>query len=160
MLKRIAFPAVLLFALPGCSVIDTGPTMARTTLEATAGAARSLLNAYQPTEMTANVDLAVNDPRYVATIFFGAGTYSRVELALVGADASFGLASAGAGLPTDREFVKQATAIIGNTVLSEEQRRAALERAVIDFVGRIGIQPAAVTVDDAPPNHGVGEPDE
>lgn len=132
----------------GCSVIDTGPKMTATVSEAASGAVRLLLQSYAPDTMHVGVNGKVNDPRYTATVFVGAGTLVKIDLGIQGADLGFDITSAGGAIPVDAATRERLTAIVGNSALSEQQRKDAIAAAVIEWLAR---STAAPTV-PAPPD--------
>lgn len=126
----------LAVTLAGCSVINTGPDMARQTGAIAQGGAKALLAAYQPQQTQMAIDGAVNDPCYRVRVFVGAGTVVDMELSLAGAELAFGVNSSGKGIVIDDDLKRECLDIIGRADLSELQREEALTNAFIRWVDR------------------------
>ena len=123
----------LLF-VSGCSVINTGPQMAEQIGGIAAGAAKSLMTAYQPDQMSVDVDGKISDPRYNVKMFFGAGTYVDMVVSLIGADLGFGIDSAGHGIDVPLETKERLLEIIKDPNLDEEARRNAITEAILEWL--------------------------
>ena len=122
---------VALFGLAGCSIIDTGPSVARAAVEGATGTAKTLIAQYQPDSLMADAQASVNDPRYRVQMFVGAGTYVDTIISLEGADVSFDVQSAGHGVEIPAEMKAELASILGNHMLSEEERQSAIVDAVL-----------------------------
>lgn len=123
-------------SLFGCAIADTGPQVVKMTLEAVSGTSRALVASYQPDQMGVSAGASVNDPTYIVDTFVGTGVLCRMILTLKGVDAKFGIESMGHGLPIDREFAQNVTAIMGNALLSEEARLNAINAAIVGMFSR------------------------
>lgn len=122
----------------GCSVIDTGPRMAKEI----GGTARTLATAivaqYKPETVTAGVDGKINDPRYRCKMFYGAGTYVDITLTLEGADLGFDIKSAGSGIDIPSETRVEIARILQLQDISEDERKKMIAEAVIKLAEKAG----------------------
>lgn len=140
--KTAWIPAALLALMldgclmSGCSVFSTGPKVATTMTEVAGSMAKSLLQAYQPEQMEADVDGEINDPTYRAVVFVGSGAFVEVVLSLQGVDLGIDIESEGEGIPVDQKLRQEAVAIIGNSQLTEEERKQAILDAIIRWLER------------------------
>jgi hypothetical protein len=138
-LKSAVCLLIAILAIPfvtGCGIINTGPKMVETTLEQSAGVTKALMQAYQPDETTVALYASVNDPTYETDVFVGAGTLVHIVATLKGADVSARLDSSGHGIETDPQLRKEVLTIIGNGLLSEQERLDALTEAILDWLAR------------------------
>ncbi len=118
----------------GCTVVGTGPKVAQSAVEAASGAIKVMLAQYQPDQMHADVSLDVNDPRYTATVFVGVGTMVQVQLMLEGAEASVAVNSSGKGVDVPLEVKTELLSIIGNGLLSDEERKTRLVETLTEWL--------------------------
>ncbi len=89
----------LLLALcgTGCAVFESGPLMMKQTGAMVEKVMTAGLEQLQISQMTANADAAINDPRFRVHGFFGTGVRYEMYVELVGADMSVDVAAAGVG---------------------------------------------------------------
>lgn len=136
MRRMIVLPLLVAGCLSGCSVINTGPEVVKTSGEIAAGGAKALFSAYQPVQMSADISADVNDPTYWSELFVGSGIYTRFSMGVKSAELRASIDSTGHGVEIPLEVRTEALEIIGNEMMSETERRDRLSKLFLEFMFR------------------------
>lgn len=131
------YALVIAVTASGCTVIDSGPSMIKTTMSGIANIAGPLVAKMDPTQITAGADGKVNDPRFHFRGHMGPAWVYDFELSLIGADASFDVDASGTGRDSvDPEVWAFIQETWRNNTLPEEERRRLITEKILEIMSK------------------------
>lgn len=148
---------LMLFFGAGCAthdVLRTGPKGADNVTDLVKTVAMGALENLQGESGLASASGSLNDPRYRAKMFFGAGTYVDVLISLEGLDLGGKLnANMKQRTESDPELRAALIGILTNTQLSERQKSERVFELLGELLNRAGPTDPPDNVGDPPPGN-------